>query len=202
MFKKANGLSTLFGLLNLSFKELAKRRASVDNDVYEGTYQISNFTGIKENLNYFERNSVEISQAIVIINILDKLLEKVEDFNSVPLPSFFQYLSKKRSINSIMQLFLIENTDLTKIVTSFIFKHFKCHYSLALLVENSLVEFLIFGMHTRAKNKIMKIIDRVNELFPDFNDDIEYEDLISEEEKVAFNKLEPTSKMKILAHPL
>ena len=202
MFKKANGLSTIFGFLNFSFKELSKRSGSIDNDFYESCDKMSNFTGIKENLNYFERNSVEICQAIVIINILDKLLEKIEDFNSVPLPSFFQYLSKKRSLNSILQLFLIENADLTKIVTSFIFKHFKCHYTLVLLTENNLIEFLILGMHTKGKNKIMKIIDRINEFLPDFNEDIEYEDMISEEEKIAFNKLEPSSKIKIKTHPL
>ena len=202
MFKKANGLSTIFGMLNFTFKELLKRRESIENEISVANIKMSNFTGLKENLNYFERNSIEINQAIIIINILDRQLEKIDDFNCVPLPSFFQYLFKKRSINWILQLFLIENNDLIKVVTSFIFKHFKWQYSLSLLIENGLIEYLIFGMHTKSKNKIMKIIDSVNQYFPDYNDDIDFEEMISEEEKLTFSKLEPSSKIKIKAHPL
>ena len=81
MFKKANGLSTLFGMLNFSFKEIARRRGSIDNDIYEENSRMANFTGIRENLHYFERNSTEVNHAIVIINILDQLLEKIDDYN-------------------------------------------------------------------------------------------------------------------------
>lgn len=125
MFKKANGMSALFGILNTAFKELTPPEALELSEEVEQLNQpkMSNFTGIRENLNYFERNSVHINKSIVAINIINHLYTLVEDSNCIPLPSFLQYLSKKRSTNVLTQLLLIENNDLTKVLLNFFLKH-------------------------------------------------------------------------------
>ena len=127
MFKKANGMSAIFGVLNSTFKELS----STDEDEIEdersqvNTSKISNYTGIKENLYYFERNSDHVNKSIVIINILNYLHGSIDDASCVPIPSFLQYLHKKRSVNVIVQLMLLENNDLNKVILSFITRNMK-----------------------------------------------------------------------------
>ena len=138
-FKKSNGMSALFGILNSSFKELEPDGDLTSSDeehseVY--AVKISNFTGIPENLNYFERNSMHICKGIVVINIIEYLMKLHKISNYVPLPSFLQYISKRRSVNALVQLLFIENQDLSKNVLNLFVKHFTCPFTLKNLYDN------------------------------------------------------------------
>lgn len=152
MFKKANGMTSLFGVLNQTFKELTPPDLNEIEDerstvVAQG--KISNYTGRKENLHYFERNSMHINKSIVVIDILEYLFSSLENVQCIPMSSFLQYLSKKRSINILVQLLLIENSDLTKVILNFFNKHMKCDFTLSHLLENGIVEALILSLHTK-----------------------------------------------------
>jgi hypothetical protein len=152
MFKKANGMTGLFGVLNQTFKELAPSDLNEIDDerstvVAQG--KISNYTGIKENLHYFERNSMHINKGIVIIDILEFLFSSLENVQCIPMSSFLHYISKKRSINILVQLLLIENHDLSKVILNFFNKHMKWHFTLSHLLENGIVEALMLSLHTQ-----------------------------------------------------
>lgn len=181
MFKKVNGMSALFGVLNSTFKELNN---SNDDEIEDersqvNTSKISNYTGIKENLFYFERNSDHINKSIVIFNILNYLHGSMEDAQCVPIPSFIQYLNKKRSVNVIVQLMLLENEDLNKVILNFITKRLKCHYSLTNLLENGIVEALLLNLHTKNGKKALLVLDRINEFEKEYNDDLNFVSKVS-----------------------
>ena len=199
MFKKANGMSALFGILNTAFKELTPPEVLELSEEVEQLNQpkMSNFTGIRENLSYFERNSVHINKSIVALNIIDHLYTLVDDANCIPLPSFLQYLSKKRSINILTQLLLIENNDLTKVLLNFFLKHSNCHFTLSNLLENGIVECLMLTLHTKNGRKALTILDRINEFTTDFNDDIDYHKQASKEEQATLSKLDHQTQIKI-----
>lgn len=87
-------MSAVFGILNTTFKEIEPEdqyKLNDDNSMPDKA-KISNFTGIKENLAYFERNSVHINKSIVVVNILDIIMSNLDSLTLVPMPSFFQYL--------------------------------------------------------------------------------------------------------------
>lgn len=91
LFKKANGMTALFGILNTTFSELIPKESMIEDEQEECKAKMTNFTGISENLDYFERNTVGINKCIVVINILESLHEHLVDPHTIPMPSFYQY---------------------------------------------------------------------------------------------------------------
>ena len=85
-------MSAIFGILNTTFTEFRPKEDIIEDEKTDQcNAKMTNFTGIDENLGYFERNAVAINKCIVIINILDKLHEHIDDPNTIPMPSFYQY---------------------------------------------------------------------------------------------------------------
>ena len=197
MFKKANGMSALFGILNTAFTEFRPKEDIIEDEKTDlCSAKMTNFIGIEENLGYFERNSVAINKCIVIMNILDKLHEQIDDPNTIPMPSFYQYCMKKRSINVFMQLIMLENADLIKVILNFIYKHYICNYGLIkCLVENGIIEILMLTIHTRNGKRAIKILQKIESDMSEYNMDIIWEDSISEPELELYESLDQDTQI-------
>lgn len=113
---------------------------------------------------------------------------------------------KKRSINVIIQLLLIENVDLTKVVLNFILellackstprksktkeiaaaecdnsrasKHFGYTFALHNLVDNGLIEALMLSLHTRNGKRVLKILEIAESYCTESNTDYNWENEI------------------------
>ena len=200
MFKKANGMTALFGILNQTFKEFEPIDESIieDEKTVVTLGKIANYTGIKENLHYFERNSMLINQGIVVINILYYLFGSLENLEVIPLPAFFQYLAKKRSTNVFIQLLFLENQDLNKVLLGFLIKHYTCDFTLFHLFENGAVEGLMLMLHTKNGRKAMTILSQLQRFASEYNLGLNYRSKISEKEKLSLENLEGEVKVKVL----
>jgi hypothetical protein len=163
---------------------------------------MANFTGIKEMLNCFERNSIAVNKSIMVINILEKLHADIEDANIIPMPSFIQYCMKKRSINVLVQLLLLENIDLAKVLLNLIINYYSSQSSLAHLLENGLLEALMLHLHTRNGRRVLTIIDAIENFVTDYNEKLDWENKISDEEKKVLEKLDPVSKISLKSRVL
>ena len=90
-----------------------------------------------------------------------------------------------------MQLIMLENVELTKVILNFIYKHYVCHYGLIRsLIENGIVEILMLTMHTRNAKRAIRILRKIESEMSDFNTDIDWENSISEPERELFNSLD------------
>ena len=199
MFMKANSMSAIFGIFNTAFTEFRPKDYIIEDKKTDiCSTKMANFIGIEENLGYFESNSIAINNCIVIMNILDKLHEQIDDPNTIPMPSFYRCCMKKKSINVFMQLIMFENSNLIKVILNFIYKHHVCKYGLIkCLVENGIIEILMLTIHTRNGKRAVKILQKIESNMSEYNMDIIWEDSIFEPEKVLYESLDQDTQIRI-----
>lgn len=132
-----------------------------------------------------------------MLNIIDFLMSIHKVCNYIPLPSFTQYIFKKRSVNVLILLLFIENADLSKTVLNLFVKYYICSYSLKHLYDNGIVEALILNLHTKHSKKALVMLERIHEQFPQYNKELGDDDLLKKEEKDSIELFEPDIQEKI-----
>ncbi|CAI2367775.1 unnamed protein product [Moneuplotes crassus] len=184
-FKKANGMTAIFGVLNSTFKEFEiepeLNSSEEGSEIYD--VKMANYTGKLENLTFFERNSIHISKGILVVNIVNYLMEMIKFDNYVPLPAFINYIFKKRSINVLIMLLFIENVDLSKTVLNLFIEHFHTPFALKNLYDNGIIEGLVLNLPTKNSRRALTLLSRISAAFPNYNEELDYQTQTSEEEK-------------------
>jgi hypothetical protein len=120
-----------------------------------------------------------ISQAILVIDILNVLVKTIDCYLCLPLPSILLQILSSNNLQSLTQALILENQDLTRVLLTFFGENFTNHYLLQKLLENGIVEFLVLCLDSPKQNgtRALSILKKLDEVSQDYNSKFSIQDL-------------------------
>ena len=102
-----------------------------------------NYTTTIQQRGIFKNNSKDVNIAILAFTILDFFMSLPKNRQDDPLSKSKKFILSKQNIAVIVQLLMIENTNLVRCILKFIYIHFKSAIALEAIKDSGIVEFLI-----------------------------------------------------------
>ena len=121
--------------------------------------QIVNYTKTIKNKQIFQGNSESVNIAILALSILDFIMWQPKNRNDYPMSKSKSFLLQKSNIAVMLQLLLLENTELTRCVMKFIYFHLRSDYALEMIKSSGIVEFAILLLDNSEKTNFNSFED-------------------------------------------
>ena len=184
-FVKAGGFQVLLNCMNIVFQDLENSnnlnlfKHSLDQDSeqkellvarktilssmvnkkdLEADLDLINFTNSKTNSHYFKRNSRNVSIGILSLKILDLVFRSMQFSDHMPEPSNRKFIFDPKSLSSLTQMLILQNSDLTREVLIFIETHLNSHFAFFKLKNSGMIEFLILCLSTKNGDRALALL--------------------------------------------
>jgi len=105
---------------------------------------------------------------------MDIIFRQMSSRDYVPLPSNRQFLMEPDPLAVLVQMFMIENNDLTRELTIFVQSHLNNHYTYYRLKDSGMIEFLILNLSTRNGDRALEILEKFQEVCINYNKNLKF----------------------------
>jgi hypothetical protein len=106
---------------------------------------------------------------ILSLKILDLIFKEMNKIDFIPLPTNMEFLMRPDSLATLTQMYMIENTDLTRELTIFMHMHMNNHFSFYKMINSCMIELLIRCLCTRNGDRALDLLEKFQEVHINYN---------------------------------